>query len=92
MIKPAKSKLSLQIVFVLFSLFTIHYSLFTGAVVAADEAIICPQPYGGGVVCGIKTHEPVDTGVGENMALAGVLALGASGILRFLAKKSKLVA
>ena len=81
-----------KVAIVLFSLFTIHYSLFTSAVHAVDEAIICPQPYGGGVVCGIKTHEPVDAGLGENMALAGVLALGASGILRFLSKKSKLVA
>lgn len=81
-----------KVIMVLFSLFAIHYSLFTSAALAEDEAIICPQPYGGGVVCGVKTHEPVDTGLGENLVLAGVLALSASGILRFLAKKSKLVA
>ena len=59
---------------------------------AEDEVIICPQPYGGGVVCGVKTHEPVDAGIGENMALIGILSLGASGILLRLSKKSKLSA
>ncbi|MDP1710192.1 MAG: hypothetical protein Q8L28_01115 [bacterium] len=81
-----------KVAIVLFSLFTIHYSLFTSAVHAVDEAIICPQPYGGGVVCGVKTHEPVDAGIGENMALFGTLALSASGILLYLAKKSRLAA
>ena len=81
-----------KVAIVLFSLFTIHYLLFTGVVLATDEAIICPQPYGGGVVCGVKTHEPVDAGIGENMALIGILSLGASGILLRLSKKSKLSA
>ena len=54
---------------------------------AEDTEIICPQPYGGGVVCGIE-HKPVETGLGENLALIGVLALGASGVLLYLAKRN----
>ena len=55
--------------------------------VRADEEIICPQPYGGGVVCGIK-HEPVETGLGENLVLVGALALSASGLLLYFAKRN----
>lgn len=62
------------------------------SVMAVDEPIICPQPYGGGVVCGIKTHETVNTGLGENLVLMGGAALGVSGILLFLSKKGKAIA
>ncbi len=55
---------------------------------ALAQEQICPQPYGGGVVCGVKTHEPVETGLGENLALVGALALGASGFILFLAKRN----
>jgi hypothetical protein len=58
--------------------------------VSADhEPVICPQPYGGGVVCGLKTHEPVKTGAAENIGLAGIVALGASAYLRKLARNAK---
>ena len=53
---------------------------------------ICPQAYGAGVVCGIKTHEPVETGLGENLALVGALSLGASGILLYFAKRNQTLA
>jgi hypothetical protein len=55
----------------------------------SDEQIICPQPYGGGVVCGIRTrvHEPVETGIADNLALFGALTLGVSGTLFYFSKK-----
>jgi len=56
---------------------------------AEDDQIICPQPYGGGVVCGVKTHKPVETGLGENLAMAGSLSLVASGVFLFLSARSK---
>ncbi|HET7099009.1 MAG TPA: hypothetical protein VFI61_02150 [Patescibacteria group bacterium] len=59
------------------------------SVLANNETVICPQPYGGGVVCGVKTHEPINTGLGENLALVGSLALGASGVLLSLSRKFK---
>lgn len=55
---------------------------------ADHEKVVCPQPYGGGVVCGVKTHKPVETGLSENLALAGVLALGASSFFSKLSKKA----
>lgn len=57
-------------------------------VLADHEKVICPQPYGGGVVCGVKTHKPVEAGLAENLALAGALAIGASGIFLHLSKKA----
>lgn len=57
-------------------------------VLADHEKVVCPQPYGGGVVCGVKTHKPVETGLSENLALAGILALGASGFFAKLSKKA----
>lgn len=55
----------------------------------SDEQIICPQPYGGGVVCGVRTrvHAPVNTGLADNLALFGALALGVSGVLLYFSKK-----
>ncbi len=54
-----------------------------------DEQIICPQPYGGGVVCGVRTrvHAPVNTGIADNLPLFGALALGVSGTLLYFSKK-----
>lgn len=77
--------------------FVILASIFVGfslpsvakAAEVGDEEIICPQPYGGGVVCGIKTHVPVETGLGDNLALVGALSLGVSGVLLFFSKKIK---
>lgn len=46
--------------------------------------------YGGSVtyICG--AHTPVQTGIAESLPLIGFISLGASGILRFLAKRAKL--
>lgn len=51
------------------------------------EPGVCTSVYGGGVVCGAK-HEVVETGIGENLALVGALALGASGVLLFISRKN----
>lgn len=56
-------------------------------VLAENEQIICPQPYGGGVVCGI--HTPVNTGIGDNLALVGTGLLASSLIFLILSKKFK---
>ena len=52
---------------------------------AQDSQIICPQPYGGGVVCGV--HTPVNTGLGENLAVIGVALIVSSVIFSILSKK-----
>lgn len=52
------------------------------------EEIICPQPYGGGVVCGVKTHVPVETGIAENLTLLGAGFILASGALIYFSKKA----
>ena len=54
------------------------------SVLAATEQV-CTQPYGSGVVCGV--HTVVDTGLGENLAIAGTVLLLASGVLLFISKK-----
>jgi LPXTG-motif cell wall-anchored protein len=54
-------------------------------VMAADQEIICPEPYGGGVVCGI--HTPVNTGIGDNLAVVGGVLLVSSLVFLFLSKK-----
>jgi len=51
------------------------------------EPGVCTSVYGGGVICGAK-HEVVETGLGENLALVGALALGASGVLLFINRKN----
>jgi LPXTG-motif cell wall-anchored protein len=58
--------------------------------ILADDEIICPQPYGGGVVCGV--HTPVNTGVGDNLPAAGAGLLLASGVALFLSKKFRVSA
>lgn len=73
----------------IFTVLTLVVIAFPAKVLANDEVIICPQPYGGGVVCGVKTHKPVETGLAENLALAGAFALGASGIFLHLSRKAK---
>ncbi len=63
-------------------------TLFFAPRVNAEEAnqeIICPQPYGGGVVCGV--HVPVNTGIGDNLALIGAGLLGSSGVIAFFSRK-----
>ena len=50
----------------------------------------CVQVYGGGVVCGEETHEPVDTDLGDiNLALVGGFLLTASGTLFYLSRRVK---
>ena len=56
---------------------------------AQEVQIICPQPYGGGVVCGV--HTPVNTGIGDNLALIGAILLVSSLIFLVLSKKFKKV-
>ena len=78
--------------FVVVVLSTLYLVLSTGQAKASqvpDEQIICPQPYGGGVVCGIKTrvHAPVETGLADNLPLFGAFILGASGVLLYFSKK-----
>ena len=55
-------------------------------VLAEETEIICPQPYGGGVVCGV--HVPVETGIADNIALIGSLMLGSSGIFYYFSKRA----
>ena len=58
---------------------------------ALAEGQTCVQVYGGGVVCGASTppHQPVPTGLGENLAVAGGAFIIASGILLYFAKRAK---
>jgi LPXTG-motif cell wall-anchored protein len=58
-------------------------------ILAQETQIICPQPYGGGVVCGV--HTPVNTGIGDNLAIIGAGLLIASVIFLVLSKKFKRV-
>ena len=54
-------------------------------VLAEEAEIICPQPYGGGVVCGV--HTPVAAGLGDNLAVAGGVLLLSSLMFLVLSKK-----
>jgi len=48
----------------------------------------CVSVYGGGVVCGASTHEPVDTDLGDiNPFILGAGFLVASGSLLYFSKK-----
>lgn len=68
---------------------TVLLAVSTGPALADHETVICPQPYGGGVVCGTKTHEPVKTGAAENIGIAGIAALGVAAYLRKLSNQAK---
>jgi hypothetical protein len=54
-------------------------------VLAQETEIICPQPYGGGVVCGV--HTPVSTGLGDNLAVLGGILLVSSLVFVILSKR-----
>jgi hypothetical protein len=55
-------------------------------VLAEDTGVIvCPQPYGGAVVCGV--HTPVNTGIGDNLAVAGAVLLASSLVFLIISKK-----
>ena len=71
---------------VLFVLAFLAFLALPTAVLAEDEAIICPQPYGGGVVCGIK-HEPVETGIADSLPVIGSGLIGASALIKYLKGK-----
>lgn len=48
----------------------------------------CVTVYGGGVVCGAETHEPVETDLGDiNPAILGMGFLLASGSLLYFSRK-----
>lgn len=54
----------------------------------SQNAVICPQPYGGGVVCGV--HTPVETGMGDNLGLIGSGLIMASGVVSYLSRKFRI--
>ena len=63
-----------------------------GAIFSLPKTILaqenCVSVYGGGVVCGAETHEPVDTALGDiNPAILGAGFLLASGSLLYYSKK-----
>ena len=69
------------------SLFILALSM-PKAVLAQEN---CVQVYGGGVVCGEETHEPVDTDLGDiNPAIIGGFFLTASATLFYFSRKVKL--
>lgn len=70
------------------------YALVLGAMLmptnalAQETEITCTSVYGGGVVCGAKTHEPINAGLGDiNPAFLGGALLVTSGALLYLSKK-----
>jgi hypothetical protein len=54
---------------------------------AETNEIICPQPYGGAVVCGV--HTPVNTGIADNLGIIVVGITLGSGVLFRFSKKFK---
>jgi len=67
---------------------------FVAKPVVAEETCVTVQQYGNAVsyICGAKTHEPVETGLAENLALVGGLSVMASGVLQFIAKRNEKLA
>lgn len=72
--------------------FAVLLAISTGKVLADDTQVVCPQPYGGGVVCGVETHVPVNTGIGDNLPLVGIGLILSSGVVYFLSKKFRISA
>ncbi len=75
-------------------LLLIAFSFSQGPVLAdqiEEEVCIETTVYGGGVgvVCGVKTHEPVDTGIADNPLIFGAGLLIASGLLYRFSKRLK---
>ncbi|MGB6838949.1 MAG: hypothetical protein WBD86_01260 [Microgenomates group bacterium] len=61
-------------------------AIFLPQAVIAQEN--CVTVYGGGVVCGIETHEPIDTDLGDiNPAVLGAGFILASGVLLYFSGK-----
>jgi hypothetical protein len=71
----------------IFAVFTLVVLAVPARVLAEDTQIICPQPYGGGVVCGV--HTPVNAGIADNLLLIGTGFIMASGALLYFSKKIK---
>lgn len=67
------------------SLTILVLTLFSPKAILAQEN--CVTVYGGGVVCGAETHEPVETGLGDNPAILGASLLMASGVLLYFSKR-----
>ena len=75
-------------------LLLIAFSFSQGSVLAdqiEEEVCIETTVYGGGVgvVCGVKTQEPVDTVIADNPLLFGAVLLIASGLLFLFSKRLK---
>ena len=71
----------------IFVILALMFLAAPAGVLAEEVQIICPQPYGGGVVCGV--HTPVATGLGDNLATVGGVLLVSSLIFLVLSKKFK---
>jgi len=71
----------------IFAVITSIFLILPGKVFAEEVQIICPQPYGGGVVCGV--HTPVNTGIGDNLGLIGAGLLASSLVFFAISKKFK---
>ena len=72
-----------------FAISALMFLVSPARILAEDTVIICPQAYGGGVVCGI--HTPIDTGLGDNLAVIGGVLLVSSLIFLVLSKRLKKV-
>lgn len=72
--------------------FAVLLAISASQVSADDTQVVCPQPYGGGVVCGVETHVPVNTGIGDNLPLVGSSLILASGLFYFLSRKFRMSA
>lgn len=75
----------------------VSFLLLTGlvspAISRADDVQTCTTTtqYNGSVtyICGVSTHTPVATGLGDNLALVGILTIVSSGFLLYLSKRAK---
>jgi len=64
--------------------------LVPASVLAQEQEITCTSVYEGGVVCGVKTHEPIETAIGDlNPAVFGAGLVLTSGIFYYFSRKAK---
>ncbi len=68
-----------------FLLVALSFLSFPGVAKAETTTVICPQPYGGGVVCGV--HTTVDAGIADSLPMIGFGLLGASSVFAYISKK-----
>lgn len=71
----------------LIAILLVVLGLLVPNMVYAQEQV-CTSVYGGGVVCGAK-HEPVETGLAENLTLLSAVLLISSYSLFYLSKRTK---